>query len=106
MSEKQALSFKERVYAATKDIPKGYVTTYGAIARRIDSPDAVRAVGTALRLNPTPIVIPCHRVIKADLSLGKYYGANAVIKQELLQNEGVMFTPTGKVRREHLWTWG
>lgn len=66
------------------------MTTYGAIARRMGNPDASRAVGAALRANPTPIVVPCHRVVRGDGSLAGYGGAGGTpTKAKLLRKEGV-----------------
>ena len=57
------------------------------MAERIGNPKAVRAVGQALRKNPYPLVIPCHRVIKSDGSLGKYVGKDDGRKKELIDLE-------------------
>lgn len=84
-------SFAARVYELTAKVPKGRVTTYGAIAERMGRPGASRAVGAALRANPTPIVVPCHRVVRKDGSLAGYGGAEGVgRKATLLRKEGVV----------------
>jgi len=62
------------VLAATSRVPFGRVTTYGELAGRIGHPKAARAVGNALGSNPIPIVIPCHRVLRAGGALGGYAG--------------------------------
>ncbi|MFX1603981.1 MAG: methylated-DNA--[protein]-cysteine S-methyltransferase [Promethearchaeota archaeon] len=62
--------FEKDVYAATFKIPRGMVSTYGRIAKRIGRPRAVRAVASTLRKNPLHPVVPCHRVVKADGSFG------------------------------------
>ncbi len=62
------------VLATTARVPYGRVTTYGEVARRIGRPRAARAVGNALGSNPIPIVIPCHRVVRAGGALGGYGG--------------------------------
>ncbi|GIU97456.1 MAG: methylated-DNA--protein-cysteine methyltransferase [Actinomycetota bacterium] len=62
------------VVRATARIPFGRTATYGELARRIGRPRSARAVGTALGRNPIPIVIPCHRVVRADGALGGYAG--------------------------------
>ncbi len=80
--------FMERVCTATLVIPRGKVTSYGEIAKKIGSPRALRAVGRALAANPLPIVIPCHRVVRSDLSLGGYTGG-VELKRLLLEVEGV-----------------
>jgi methylated-DNA-[protein]-cysteine S-methyltransferase len=66
--------FERRVYEELRRIPRGEVTTYAALARRIGKPDAVRAVGAANAKNPVSIVVPCHRVIGANGSLTGYAG--------------------------------
>lgn len=82
--------FQRRVLEETRKVPRGQVSTYAEIARRIGQPKAVRAVGQALRRNPIPIVVPCHRVIASDGSLGGYGGElRSKRKLQLLMLEGV-----------------
>jgi O-6-methylguanine DNA methyltransferase len=82
--------FAARVYELTSKVPEGKVTTYGAIARKMGRPKASRAVGAALRANPTPIVVPCHRVVGFDGSLRGYGGGSGIpTKAKLLRKEGV-----------------
>jgi len=79
-------SFQRSVLEAAERIPFGEVRSYRWIAERIDSPRAVRAVGTALGRNPVPILVPCHRVLRSDGSLGGYaFGLE--IKDRLLKLE-------------------
>ena len=80
-------SFQKRVLFATLAIPKGQTSTYKQIASRIGHPNAYRAVGTALKKNPLPIIIPCHRVIRSDGTLGNYSGGGTRKKALLLQKE-------------------
>ncbi len=80
--------FQQRVWAETARIPYGEVITYRELARRIGQPGAARAVGQALRANPLPILIPCHRVIAADGRPGGYTGGFH-LKRWLLRLEGV-----------------
>ncbi len=83
--------FQRRVLEETRKVPRGQVSTYAEIARRIGNPKAVRAVGQALRRNPVPIVVPCHRVIASDGSLGGYGGEmRSKRKVQLLRLEGVV----------------
>jgi methylated-DNA-[protein]-cysteine S-methyltransferase len=83
--------FQRRVLEETRKVPRGQVSTYAEIARRIGNPKAVRAVGQALRRNPIPIVVPCHRVIASDGTLGGYGGSmRSKRKIELLKLEGVV----------------
>lgn len=66
--------FQRRVWAELRRVPWGERISYGELARRIDAPDAVRAVGAANGKNPIAIIIPCHRIIGADGSLTGYAG--------------------------------
>ncbi len=78
--------FRSPVLRITSAIPYGDVATYGEVARRAGRPRAVRAVGQALGGNPLPIVIPCHRVVRAGGELGGYAGGTER-KQQLLRLE-------------------
>ncbi|MEJ4113183.1 methylated-DNA--[protein]-cysteine S-methyltransferase [Corynebacterium kroppenstedtii] len=80
-------------------IPPGAVITYGDLAAAAGRPRAARAVGTVCRTNPIQLFIPCHRVIASGGSLGGYMGdaRGLSLKQQLLDNEGIPFTPHGKV---------
>ncbi|HIJ98919.1 TPA: MGMT family protein [archaeon] len=80
------MDFQERVLKLTKKIPRGKITTYGIIAKKLKT--SPRAVGQALKRNEHPIVIPCHRVVKSDGSLGGYT-SEKYSKKELLQKEGI-----------------
>jgi len=88
--------FQERVLRAEHGIPRGRVTTYQRIARHIGSPRAARAVSTALATNPFTIMIPCHRAIRSDGTLGGYQGG-LEMKRSLLEMEGLSFTASGRV---------
>jgi len=88
--------FQRRVLLAEHKIPRGWVSTYGRIARGLGLPGAARAVGTALAQNPFPIIIPCHRAIRANGDLGGFRGG-LEMKRALLELEGVEFSTTGKV---------
>ncbi len=92
------MSFNQRVYDIVKQIPKGKVTTYGAVARAIGAPRSSRQVGWALHSNPAFGEIPCHRVLFKDGSLtdGFAFGGREAQKQ-LLQNDGVEVSENGKV---------
>lgn len=80
--------FQRRVWKALTEIPYGQVVSYGEIARRIGLPGAARAVGQANGANPIPIVIPCHRVIAADGTIGGF-SSGLDIKRRLLGIEQV-----------------
>jgi methylated-DNA-[protein]-cysteine S-methyltransferase len=81
--------FGRRVLRRTERIPYGQVSTYGDVAMEIGAPRAARAVGNALGANPIPIVIPCHRVLRAGLLLGGY-GGGSDRKEWLLKREGAL----------------
>ncbi len=68
------------------DIAYGTTASYAAIATAAGSPKAVRAVGTACATNPLPVVVPCHRVVRSDGTLGRYAGG-AEAKRTLLTLE-------------------
>lgn len=76
-------------------IPRGKTSSYGRIANRLNS-RAVRAVGSALARNPFPIVIPCHRAVRSNRTLGGYQGG-LEMKRRILSMEGVEFDSRGRV---------
>jgi methylated-DNA-[protein]-cysteine S-methyltransferase len=78
--------FQNRVWKALAQIPFGKTVAYKDIAKKIKNPKAVRAVGTANGKNPFCIIVPCHRVIAADGSIGGY-GGGIPIKRKLLEIE-------------------
>lgn len=78
--------FQLRVWGALRRIPYGATASYSDVARMINNPLAARAVGNANNKNPIAIIIPCHRVINADGSLGGY-GGGEHIKKYLLELE-------------------
>lgn len=83
-------TFAESVYDLTSKIPKGKVTTYGILARELGRPKASRAVGRILGANPNPIVVPCHRVVMGDGTIGGYSSPEGVDKKiRILKEEGV-----------------
>lgn len=94
--------FLRRVLLAEHAIPRGYVSTYGRIARYIGVPGGARAVGNALACNPFPLVIPCHRALLSDGSPGGFRGGQEM-KIRLLEMEGVRFHQNGKVQMDHVW---
>jgi O-6-methylguanine DNA methyltransferase len=80
--------FETAVLRKALEIPRGQVRPYGWIAREIGRPKAVRAVGSALAKNPVPLLIPCHRVVRSDGTLGEY-ALGAPQKVTLLKGEGL-----------------
>ena len=82
--------FQIMVWNELKNIPKGEVRTYKEIAFAIGKSNSARAVANACGRNPTPIEIPCHRVIRSDGCLGGYSGEGGVSsKRKLLKKEGI-----------------
>ncbi|HSX24731.1 MAG TPA: MGMT family protein [Candidatus Andersenbacteria bacterium] len=81
------MTFRERVLEIVRAIPEGETMTYGQVAELAGSPNAYRAVGSIMKHNYDP-TIPCHRVIKADGTLGQY-NRGAERKAKLLKQEGV-----------------
>lgn len=80
--------FQREVWKALTEIPYGKTSSYSGVARAVGRPKASRAVGSANGRNDIPILIPCHRVIRADGTLGGY-GSGLKIKKALLDLEGV-----------------
>ena len=97
------MSFADRVYALCKRIPEGRVSTYGAIAKALNS--SPRAVGQALRCNPYAPVVPCHRVVSSDGSIGGFMGdveGKPIQKKiALLESEGVKIKEN-KISKEQI----
>ena len=79
--------FQKRVYDELLNVRFGKTISYKELAAKAGSPDAARAVGTAMAKNPLPLVIPCHRVIKADGSIGSYSLGGKEAKRYLLDFE-------------------
>ena len=100
--------FRCRVFLALLEVPRGLVTTYGALAKRVNCGSA-RAVGGALRHNPLAPEVPCHRVVASDLTLGGFAGQRTgeMIdkKRALLNSEGVCFCDNQRVDKRSLWRW-
>lgn len=90
MDRRFSARFRDRVIAIVKKIQKGKTLSYGAVATRAGHPGAARAVGAVMAANRDKSV-PCHRVIRADGSLGGYNGLRGVgRKRELLEREGAL----------------
>ncbi len=101
--------FETRVYEALREIPKGRVVTYSALAARLGC-GSTQAVGQALKRNPFAPEVPCHRVIKTNQSLGGYAGKVKGVrverKRRLLADEGVEFDEAGKLADgSKVWDW-
>ena len=90
--------FSQSVLRNVSRVPWGYVVTYGQIAKLADNPKAARAVGTIMRKNPLPFIVPCHRVVRNDGSIGGFMGElknSTKVKQKLLEMEGITLENRG-----------
>lgn len=106
----QVTPFRRQVYEALLEVPQGYVTTYGALARHVGCASA-QAVGGALRANPFAPDVPCHRVVAADLAIGGFCGCRTgkEIRRKiaLLSAEGVPLDAQGRLSDvRHVWRFG
>jgi len=103
LSKKMVTDFQKKVYAFTKKVPRGKVTTYLAIAKKLNS--SPRAVGQALRVNPFAPVVPCHRVVKSDGSIGGFGGETTGKKIQkkiaMLRKEGVVMN-NNKIEKKNI----
>ena len=82
------MRIKEKIYKKLLQVPSGKITTYGELSRSIGLENGQRIVGQIMKKNPFPVIIPCHRVVKSNGSIGGYaFGAN--IKQNMLLKEGI-----------------
>ncbi|MBW2018537.1 MAG: MGMT family protein [Deltaproteobacteria bacterium] len=81
------------VLEAVATVPHGEVRTYGQIAAQIGHPRACRFVGTTLARNPFPILIPCHRIIWADGSIGRFFGGTDLKNRMLLLEKRKVVPP-------------
>jgi len=87
---KSQRNFNEKVWDLLKKIPRGKVTTYGLIARELNS-RAYRAVGRACKMNTHAPKVPCHRVVESSGKIGNYSGSGgAKTKIRLLTEEGIL----------------
>ncbi|RJQ34827.1 MGMT family protein [Candidatus Parcubacteria bacterium] len=83
------MTFRDKVLAVVRNIPKGKVMTYKQVAAKAGNSKAARAVGAIMRTNYDE-AIPCHRVIRSDGSLGSYNRGGTVRKREILKREGAL----------------
>lgn len=99
------MSFYDKVYEIVKNIPKGKVATYGQIAHLCQSPRASRAVGYALHYNPSPEIIPCHRVVNRQGRLAPAFAFGGEgAQRELLEAENVEISVDNIVDlKKYLW---
>lgn len=92
----QCTEFQQRVLRAEHRIPRGNISAYQLIAEYLGNRNGARAVGNALANNPFPLIVPCHRAIRSDRSLGGYQGG-LEMKRALLEKEGISFDNEGRV---------
>ena len=98
------MSFSQDVYDYLKTVPKGKVVTYGMIACAVGHPRASRLVGNILHRNPTPVIIPCHRVVNREGRLAPAFAFGGIDKQaELLRSEGVEVVDNYVDLEKYLW---
>ena len=84
MKNLKGTKFQIKVWNYLKKIPKGKLRTYSQVAKAINKPLAVRAVANAIGKNPFPPIIPCHRVVRSDGSLGGYSGKGGITTKKIL----------------------
>ncbi len=91
----------EKIYEVVKSIPEGKVATYGQVALLAGNPRWARVVGYALHVNPYPGIIPCHRVVNCEggVAPGFAFGGEG-IQRQLLESEGIVFEPNGRIDLE------
>ena len=82
------MKIEEKIYRKLLEVPLGYVITYGDLAKAINLKNGQRIVGQIMKKNPFPVIIPCHRVVKSDGTIGGYaYGIER--KKYMLSKEGL-----------------
>jgi O-6-methylguanine DNA methyltransferase len=89
----RATPFARRVYQSCSRIPLGSTITYANLAEKAGSPQAARAVGSIMAANPTPLIIPCHRVLRSDGKLGGFSAPGGQnLKKRLITHESKIMT--------------
>ncbi len=96
--------FQAEVCRATRLIPHGETRSYSWVAKQMDKPGAVRAVGQALARNPLPVVIPCHRVVRSDGRLGGF-ADGLEMKRRLLELEAAGTVSAGCISQARQRAW-
>ena len=90
------MNTEKKVYKKLLEVPKGKITTYKELANAVGIKNGQRLIGQIMNKNPYPVIIPCHRVVKSDGSVGGYsYGSK--VKINMLENEGIK-TQNGKIK--------
>ncbi len=78
------MKIEEKIYRKLLEVPSGYVTTYGDLAKAINLKNGQRVVGQIMKNNPFPVIVPCHRVVKSDGTVG-----GSERKKHMLSKEGL-----------------
>lgn len=91
--------FDQRVLAAVRDVGWGETASYGELARRVGAPRAARAVGGALGRNPVALLVPCHRIIASDGTIGGYGGDGWTGRAEALEQKRALLAREGVTAR-------
>ncbi len=82
------MKLNTKIYRKLLQVPKGKVTTYSELANAVGLKNGQRIIGMIMKKNPYPVIVPCHRVVKADGKIGGYtYGEK--VKSKMLTNEGI-----------------
>ncbi len=82
------MNLEQQVYKKLTQVPQGKITTYGELSKAVGLKNGQRVIGQIMKKNPYPVIIPCHRVVKSDGTVGGYaYGGD--IKTNMLQKEGI-----------------
>jgi len=82
------LNLEQQVYKKLTQVPQGKITTYGELSKAVGLKNGQRVIGQIMKKNPYPVIIPCHRVVKSNGTVGGYaYGGD--IKTNMLQKEGI-----------------
>ncbi|MBR4973798.1 MAG: methylated-DNA--[Clostridia bacterium] len=99
------MSVFEKIYTVVSKIPKGKVATYGQIAMLAGNPHLARVVGYALHVNPSPFIIPCHRVVNREGRIAESFAFGGGDAQRvLLEKEGIVFEADGHIDlKKYLW---
>ncbi|MBR4123232.1 MAG: methylated-DNA--[Clostridia bacterium] len=99
------MSVFEKIYTVVSKIPEGKVATYGQIAMLAGNPHLARVVGYALHVNPSPFIIPCHRVVNREGRIAESFAFGGGDAQRvLLEKEGIVFEADGHIDlKKYLW---
>ena len=85
------MNLEHHVYKKLMNVPKGHVTTYGALAKAVGLKNGQRIIGKIMNKNPYPVLVPCHRVVMSTGKIGGYaYGEH--VKMKMLSDEGIEIT--------------